>query len=144
MKLLGRIAFALAVMFTSVGATCQNGPTAPSVQLTWTQGTPSASITANCVYRGTVAGTYALPAIYCSTTPITTYTDITVTRGTTYHYAVTAKAGTTESGYSNDASATVPTAPGAPVLGLPTESKLKNDPGSTVVASPLTARVRWK
>ena len=27
MKLLGRIAFALAVMFTSVGATCQNGPT---------------------------------------------------------------------------------------------------------------------
>ena len=141
MKILGRITFALAVLLTSVGATCQNGPNtpAPSVVLTWTQAA-SPNVTANCVYRGTVADTYTLPAIYCSTSPITTYTDTTVVRGTTYHYAVTAKYGTTtESGYSNDATAAVPTYP-APTLGAPTETKLEKSHESMVLA----AAIRWR
>lgn len=101
----------------------QNGPTLPSVDLTWNQGT-GLGITANCVYRGTAPGVYTLPAIFCSTTFITTYTDTTVTRGTTYHYAVTAKIGAQESGYSNDATAAVPSTIAPPVLGTPVMTKL--------------------
>ena len=107
------------------GYSCgQNGPTAPSVQLTWTQSTAS-GVTANCVYRGSASGTYTLPAIYCSTKPIITYTDTSVARGTTYHYAITAQVGATESVYSNDATAAVPLSPSAPVLGAPVETRLR-------------------
>ena len=57
----------------------------------------------------------------------------------TYHYAVMAKAGATESGYSNDATATVPSAPGAPTLGSPTESLGKPD-----LPIYIRARVEWR
>ena len=107
------------------GYSCgQNGPTAPSVQLTWTQSTAS-GVTANCVYRGSASGTYTLPAIYCSAKPIITYTDTNVARGTTYHYVITAQVGATESAYSNDATAAVPLSPSAPVLGAPVETRLR-------------------
>lgn len=91
----------LIVLALSFAAVAQNGPTQPSVALSWTQSN-SSGVTGNCVYRGVLAGTYTLPALFCSTTPITSYTDTTIVRGTTYHFAVTAKIGASESGYSND------------------------------------------
>jgi hypothetical protein len=106
--------FTLAVftMF-SMGLTChaQQGPTQPTVVLTWTQST-TAGITGNCVYRGTVSGTYSLPGICFK--PGTTYTDTTPTPGTTYYYAVTAQAGAAESAYSVPAQVAVPANPNAP------------------------------
>jgi hypothetical protein len=114
-----RLLFALWCILCCSAYSCgQNGPTPPSVTLNWTQSTGPGTITANCVYRGSVVGTYTLPAIFCSTAPVTTYTDLTVTRGTTYHYAVTAKAGATEGGYSNDATAAIPVAPAPPNLNI--------------------------
>ena len=131
----------LSLVLLSIGATCQNGPTQPYISLSWTQGTGGATVTSNCVYRGTAAGVYTLPAIYCSTTPITSYTDNTVVNGNTYHYAVTARAGTNESAYSNDAFATV-TLPTAPVLNTPTAAKLKKPSDSNTTN--LVADVHWK
>jgi fibronectin type 3 domain-containing protein len=93
--------------FASSLACGQNGPTQPSVMLAWTQ-SDSPGVTANCVYRGTASKTYALPALFCSATPIVTYTDTMVTRGTTYYYAVTAQFGKAESAYSNEVAALVP------------------------------------
>jgi hypothetical protein len=98
---------AVFVTFTTAYSCSQNGPTAPSVILTWVQST-TPGVTANCVYRGTVTGVYTMPALFCSTTATTTYTDLSVTRGTTYFYAVTAQVGKSESGYSNEVKAPVP------------------------------------
>lgn len=104
-----RLIRALPLLFWLVwSCNAQNGPTQPSVVLSWTQSTTT-GVTGNCVYRGTVSGTYTMPAIFCSTTPATIYTDSTVTRGSTYFYAVTAKLGPSESGYSNEVKAAVPT-----------------------------------
>jgi fibronectin type 3 domain-containing protein len=125
------------LVFCAAYSCGQNGPTAPAVMLTWVQST-SPGVVANCVYRGSAAGTYTLPAIYCSTAPITSYTDTTVARGTSYHYAVTAKNSTTEGGYSNDVLAAVPTAPAAPDLNTPTEA-LRHDPQGFE----LRAKVLW-
>jgi len=114
--------------------TCgQNGPSQPSVALTWIQST-SSGVTANCVYRSTGSGsTPAPPAIYCSTAAITTWTDSTVSASTTYVYAVTAKVGSTESAYSTTATAAIPAAPAAPTdLTTP-----------TIIAGNLGARIVW-
>lgn len=88
----------------------QNGPTPPSVALSWTQSVGSTkAIAKNCVYRGTITKVYALPALYCSTTPVTTYTDLTVKRGTVYFYAVTAQdVNGAESDYSQELAVTSP------------------------------------
>lgn len=124
----------LALAFSCNG---QSGPTKPSAALSWTQSTTS-GVTANCVYRGSVAGVYTFPALFCSTVPITTYTDNSVLRGVTYHYAVTAQQGSVEGGYSNDALVPVPTAPNAPTgLNPATVTKL-------LVPPQLTAKVIWE
>lgn len=124
MRTLKSILVFMVVLFTASFSCAQNGPTPPSVKLSWTQST-APGVTANCVYRGTTAGVYALPALFCSTLPITTYLDSTVARGTTYHYAVTAQVAAQESNYSNDAIAIVPAAITPPVLnGNPVETKL--------------------
>lgn len=118
-----RLAVALCLALFGCAYSCsQNGPSIPSVSLTWTQST-TPGITANCVYRGAAAGVYTMPAIYCSVAPITAYTDNTVTRGTTFHYAVTAKKASTEGGYSNDVTAAIPLAPAAPALDPPLAAK---------------------
>lgn len=116
----------------------QNGPTIPSATLSWTQST-TPGVTANCVYRGTTAGTYQKPALFCSTAPITTYTDLTVQRSTTYHYAVTAQIGLVEGPYSNDAVAAIPAAPAAPTVNPPQVTKLEPGP-----APKLTVSVGWR
>lgn len=97
----------LPLMFTLMySCHAQNGPTSPSVQLNWTQST-TPGVTANCVYRGTATKVYTMPALFCSTAPIVSYTDNSVVRGTTYFYAVTAQAGKIESQFSNEATAPV-------------------------------------
>ena len=117
----------------------QNGPSSPSVSLNWTQST-TAGVTANCVYRGSAAGKYDMPAIFCSTAPITSYKDTTVWRSMTYHYAVTAQIGSTEGGFSNDVIASVPIAPAAPALTTPSAiTELR--PGDKPV---LSAKVVWQ
>ena len=142
MKAIRKVLLSTAALLFMGGWACsQNGPTAPSVQLSWTQ-SASSGVTANCVYRGSAAGVYTLPAMYCSTSPITTWADTSVVRGATYHYAVTAKAGATESAYSNDAVAAVPVAPDAPVINPPAETKLQRPAATSELR--LTAKVVFK
>jgi fibronectin type 3 domain-containing protein len=139
MKILQSAALSLFVMFASSFACSQNGPTAASVVLTWNQST-TAGVTANCVYRGTSSGQYKIPALFCSTAPITSYTDLSVQRGTTYFYAVTAQVGPTESGYSNEVSAMpIPVNPPSG-NGSKTTKNVMPDSGAPI----LTARVVYR
>lgn len=120
---------ALPFLYFALAFSCnaQNGPTQPSVVLTWTQSV-SAGVTRNCVYRGAASGGYSLPAIFCSPAPIITYTDTTVVRGQSYHYAVTAGIDGTEGAYSNDVIAAIPLAPAAPSNAIPkTITQLEKD-----------------
>ena len=84
-----------------------------SATLSWAQST-TPGITNNNVYRGTVSGgpytlltATALPAT-------TTYVDTSVTGGTSYFYVITALIGTSESAFSNQATAAIPVTPNAP------------------------------
>jgi chitinase len=89
--------------------TWSGGPTAHAhtVTLTWTAST-TPGVTGYNVYRSTTAtGAYTK----LTTAPVTAspYTDSSVIAGSTYYYVTTALAGSIESGYSNQASAKVPT-----------------------------------
>jgi Malectin domain len=110
-------------VITSTGATSTIGlacgtatppPAAQSVTLTWAPSS-STQVTSYNVYRSTTNGGPTYTKIGSST--LLTFTDATVTGGVTYYYVVTAVApacssGSTtpcgESGYSNQASATIP------------------------------------
>ena len=87
-----------------------------SVVLTWVQGviptgatcpsgTGSTAVTGNNIYRGSAAGAETL---LTSVGPVLTYTDTTVTAGSTYFYQVTAINCGGESGKSNEISGTIP------------------------------------
>lgn len=129
------------MLFAAVYSCGQNGPTKPSVVLSWTQSiTPG--ITANCIYRGSVSGQYTIPALYCSTTPIVTYTDATVARGGTYYYAMTARLNAIESGYSNEVAAAVPTI--APPTGAGAQETKLRPPVLHQDKPVLTAKVVWR
>ena len=135
----------LPILFFAMMFSCQaqNGPTQPSVLLTWTQ-SATPGVTANCVYRGTTAGVYALPAIFCSTAPITSYKDTSVQRGQTYQYGVTAKISATEGPYSNNVQAVIPQAPAAPALNTPsTITDITKSSPLTPRVSNLEAKVEW-
>ncbi|MFL6446645.1 MAG: DUF4082 domain-containing protein [Bryobacteraceae bacterium] len=82
--------------------------TAHSVSLSWTAST-SSNITGYNVYRGTTSGgTYT--KVNSAMVGTTTYVDGSVTAGQTYYYVTTAVDGSgAESGYSNQATAVVPT-----------------------------------
>jgi len=120
---------------------CQNGPSKPSVALSWTQST-TPGVTINNVYRctqsGTTACTPAPPSIFTSTAPITSYTDNSVNASTNYYYAVTATVGSTESAYSNVVEAAIPASPNAPVLNAPTTTAKLN------TEETLQAKVEWR
>ena len=131
--------FAICVLFLAATAVAQNGPTPPSASLTWTQSTTT-GIVKNCVYRGTATGVYTIPALFCSTAPATSFTDLTVVRGSAYHYAVTASTSTTESQYSNDVTATIPAAVVPPVLNTPILTRAVS-PGPGVVVDDLKVTV---
>ncbi|HSZ61468.1 MAG TPA: choice-of-anchor D domain-containing protein [Terriglobales bacterium] len=77
-----------------------------TVDLTWTA---SSGAVGYNIYRGTVSGgPYAM--INSSLDSTTAYTDNTVTSGTTYYYVTTAvNSSSEESGYSNQATAVIPT-----------------------------------
>lgn len=76
-----------------------------SVDLSWNAST--SSVTGYNVYRGTTAGSYT--KINSTLDPSTTYTDNTVTAGTTYYYAATAvNSSGQESSYSSPIQVTVP------------------------------------
>jgi hypothetical protein len=84
---------------------CTSPAFALNITLTWTQ-TVSSPVSANSVYRSTIkGGPYDL--IYSSTTPFVTYVDTEVREGSTYCYVVTATVNEIESGYSNEACATI-------------------------------------
>lgn len=82
-------------------------PQSHSVTLSWTASVSSGVVGYN-VYRGTVAGTYSLLTTNARVTG-TTYVDKSVQGGQTYYYVVTAvNSAGQSSGYSNQASGTVP------------------------------------
>jgi fibronectin type 3 domain-containing protein len=138
-KAIEAIALGLFVMLATSFSCAQNGPTPASVMLSWTQ-SPTPGVTKNCIYRGTVSGSYVLPGTCIPAT--TTYTDNSVTAGTTYYYAVTAQVGSAESAYSTPAQAIVPANPAAPTgLSTPTvtENKSPGDKPGNVVA-----KVEWR
>lgn len=122
-----------AALLITVGCHAQNGPTVPSVKLNYTQSTGNTNpVAKNCLYRktGVAAGTYDLPAIQCSTSPSTTFTDLAVVRGTTYHYAVTAvDTNGAESAFSADLQVTSPTINPPTGLGAALISLLKRGIG---------------
>jgi fibronectin type 3 domain-containing protein len=77
-----------------------------TVDLTWDA---SADAVSYNIYRGTVSGG---PYTMINTSPdsTTTYTDSTVVSGRTYYYVATAvNSKSEESGYSNQATAVIPT-----------------------------------
>ncbi len=78
-----------------------------TVDLTWDTSTGAVSYN---IYRGTVSGGPYPTMINTSPDSTTAYTDSTVVSGTTYYYVVTAvNASSEESGYSNQATAVIPT-----------------------------------
>jgi hypothetical protein len=153
MRLLRVIPF-LFLAFYSCHA--QNGPTQPSVVLTLTAST-TPGVTAYCVYRGTVAGTYATPGNCFPATQLT-YTDSTVAAGTTYYYASTAQIGASEGPYlTPPLQVPVPVAPAPPGLTpkTVTENKMPAPPAPVMqgllcctnfltTAPDLQAKVIWK
>jgi len=86
-----------------------SGSGAHDVILSWTASTTS-GIAGYNVYRGTASGGEGSTPLNSTPVSSTTFTDQSVTSGTTYYYVVTAVAsdGTTQSAASNEASATVP------------------------------------
>jgi hypothetical protein len=97
------------VINAALGGTCLTGTgtVAHSVTLNWTAST-SSNITGYKVYRSTTSGgPYSLLSSLGNTT---TNTDNSVSSGQTYYYVVTAvNSSNTESPYSNQATAVVPT-----------------------------------
>lgn len=80
---------------------------APKVTLNWTQSS-SPNLADNCIYRGLVQGGPYVQ-IACTPSPVITYPDSTVVRGTVYYYVVTAVDNNSiESPFSNEIKAIVP------------------------------------
>jgi hypothetical protein len=77
--------------------------TGHSVTLTWNA---SQNATSYNVYRGAMHGGPYLKVASAIANP--TYTDVQVTSGQTLYYVTTAVNGSSESGYSNEASAVIP------------------------------------
>jgi fibronectin type 3 domain-containing protein len=74
--------------------------------LTWTDS--DSTVSGFNVYRSTTSGS-GYVKINASLVPSTNYTDSTVQNGTNYYYVTTAVDSTgSESGYSNEAPATIP------------------------------------
>ena len=82
--------------------TATSGVTA-SIPLAWNAPTTGGPVVSYNVFRGTAAGNYSLTPI--GNTTSRTYSDTTVTAGTTYHYVVEAVNSGGSSPNSNDASA---------------------------------------
>jgi Malectin domain/Chitobiase/beta-hexosaminidase C-terminal domain len=102
-------AIATATATITLGISCNSSavppPASHSVSLTWVASTTT-DVTSYNVYRGTVSGgPYTKIA---SSLAVLNYTDLTVVSGTTYYYVATAVDVNGESGYSNQASSSIP------------------------------------
>jgi hypothetical protein len=84
----------------------QPAPSQHSVLLSWTASTTAGVSTYN-VYRSVTSGS-GYVKIGATTGGALTYTDTTASSGGTYYYVVTALSGTSESTWSNQASASIP------------------------------------
>ena len=84
---------------------------AHNVALTWTQTTDPVAL--NCVFKAsTSGGENPASPLYCSTAPITAYTDTAVAAGDQWYYTVDAvSAKGVASPFSNEATAVVPLLP---------------------------------
>jgi len=136
MKFLRLVPFLFMALYSCVA---QNGPTQPSVTISFTQST-TPGVTANCLYRSTTS-TPVLPGT-CSKVPVTSLTDDTAVAGTNYNYWVTAQVLGAESAYSSPLAVSVPTNPNAPT-NLAPQSITKNSPLIGSQVGDLTARVDW-
>jgi fibronectin type 3 domain-containing protein len=98
--------FAILSLSWSVNATAQH-----SVSLTWTQTLDPVAL--NCVFKAATAGGENLKQpLFCSTSPITTYTDSAVAAGDSWFYVVTAvSAKGISSKASNEINAVIPLLP---------------------------------
>ena len=121
------------VMSATPAPTATNAPVLSSatagnatVALAWVAPTDNggAAVSGYKVYRGTTSGSTSLVA---TLGVVTSYSDTSLTNGTTYYYAVTAVNSAGESVKSNELSATPVTVPGAPTLSSAT-------PGNASVA----------
>jgi fibronectin type 3 domain-containing protein len=93
---------------------------AHTVNLTWTQTTDPVAL--NCVFKATTAGGENLVGtpLFCSTAPITAYTDSAVTAGDQWFYVVTAVSSKgVSSPASNEANAVVPLLPVTSLQAVP-------------------------
>lgn len=89
----------------ALGGTCVTGHT---VSLSWTAST-SANVTGYNIYRGTASGGPYATKLNSSPVVGTSYTDSTAQAGQTYYYVATAvDSSSSESAYSNQAQAVVP------------------------------------
>lgn len=112
--------FALCVL-CFVPAAC-SAATSPSVTLTWTASTSTDATLGYNVFRSTVTGTEAAPALNASPVDLNcsgttcTYVDTTVARGTTYYYVVQAieTSDGLASANSNEVTAIIPNNPAPP------------------------------
>lgn len=98
------------VINAALGGTCVTGPVVypHSVSLTWTAST-SLNVTGYNVYRGTTPNGPYPTKLNSSLVVGTSYTDSTVQAAQTYYYVATAVDNTSsESAYSNQAQAVVP------------------------------------
>ena len=97
------------VINASLGGACRTGTGSVShnVTLNWTA-SPTSGLSGYFVYRASTSGG---PYAKLTATPVTgtSYSDSSVLGGTTYYYVTTAVSGSTESAYSNQAQASVPT-----------------------------------
>src|SRR5581483_2119933 len=94
------------------------------IQLSWTTGT---NVTSYNVYRSTVSGFTIASSNLIGNTTALSYTDTSVTAGTTYYYLVTGVNTTQESPPSNQASATAQgLPPPSPPTGLTASGSILN------------------
>jgi hypothetical protein len=84
---------------------------AHTVNLTWTQSTDPVAL--NCVFKSATKGGEVITSpLFCSTTPITAYTDSAVAAGDTWYYTTTAVSSKgVSSVFSNETNAVVPLLP---------------------------------
>jgi hypothetical protein len=84
---------------------------AHQVALTWTQTTDPVAL--NCVFKSATKGGEVITSpLYCSTAPITAYTDTAVAAGDSWYYTTTAVSSKgVSSVFSNETNAVVPLLP---------------------------------
>jgi len=96
------------IVAAALGGSCVTGLRAHSVELSWTA-SASSNVVGYNVYRGTQSGGPYTTKLTTSPVAATSYTDLAVTAGQTYYYVATSvDSSNSESTYSNQAAAIIP------------------------------------